>query len=38
MDLYEAINTRRTVMEFLDKPVDFEAVKRILEAGNMAPT
>ena len=38
MDLYEAINTRRTVREFLDKPVDFEAVKRILEAGNMAPT
>lgn len=38
MDLYEAINTRRTVREFLDKPVDSEAIKRILEAGNMAPT
>lgn len=38
MDLYKAINTRRTVREFLDKPVDSEAIKRILEAGNMAPT
>ena len=38
MELYEAINKRRTVREFLDKPVDFEAIKRILEAGNKAPT
>lgn len=38
MDLYEAINKRRTVREFLDKEVDFEAIKRILEAGNAAPT
>ncbi|HJC06654.1 MAG TPA: nitroreductase family protein [Candidatus Enterocloster excrementipullorum] len=29
---------RRTVREFLDKEVDFEAIKRILEAGNQAPT
>ena len=28
----------RTVREFLDKEVDFEAIKRILEAGNLAPT
>lgn len=38
MELYEAINARRTVREFLDKKVDFEAIKRILEAGNKAPT
>ena len=38
MDLYEAIYKRRTVREFLDKEVDFEVIKRILEAGNAAPT
>ena len=38
MELYDAINKRRTAREFLDKPVDFEAIKRILEAGNSAPT
>lgn len=38
MELYEAISKRRTAREFLDKEVDFEAIKRILEAGNLAPT
>ena len=38
MELYEALNKRRTVREFLDKEIDFEAIKRILEAGNMAPS
>ena len=38
MEFYEAINKRRTVREFLDKEVDFEAIKRVLEAGNKAPT
>ncbi len=38
MELYEAINKRRTVREFLDKEVDFEVIKRILTAGNQAPT
>lgn len=38
MDFYEVINKRRTTREFLDKEVDFEAIKRILEAGNKAPT
>ena len=37
-ELYEAIRKRRTVREFLDQEVDFEAIKRILEAGNLAPT
>lgn len=38
MELYEAINARRTTREFSDKEVDFEAIKRILQAGNKAPT
>ena len=38
MEFYDAINKRRTTREFLDKPVDFEKIKRILEAGNKAPT
>lgn len=38
MDFYEAVNNRRTVREFLDKEVDLEAIKRILKAGNRAPT
>ncbi len=38
MEFYETIKTRRTTREFLDKEVDFETVRRILEAGNAAPT
>ena len=38
MELYEAIENRRTASQFLDKEVDFEAVKRILKAGTKAPT
>lgn len=38
MDFYEAVYKRRTVREFSDKEIDFEAIKRILEAGNTAPT
>lgn len=38
MELYEAIDKRRTTREFSDKEVDFEAIKRILDAGNKAPT
>lgn len=38
MEFYEAINKRRTVREFLPKEVDFEAIRRILQAGNQAPT
>lgn len=38
MEFYEAVNKRKTTREFLDTEVDFEAVKRILEAGNKAPT
>lgn len=38
MDFYEAVNCRKTTRQFMDKPVDFETIKRILEAGNKAPT
>lgn len=30
MEFYEAIEKRRTTMQFLQKEVDFEAIKRIL--------
>lgn len=38
MEFYEVINKRRTTREFLKKEVDFEVIKRILAAGNKAPT
>lgn len=38
MELFEAIKQRKTTREFLDKEVDFESIKRILQAGNKAPT
>ena len=38
MEFYDVVNSRRTTRQFLKKEVDVEAVKRILEAGNKAPT
>lgn len=38
MELYEAIEKRKTTREFLQKEVDVKVIKRILEAGNKAPT
>ena len=38
MEFYEVIDKRRTVREFLDREVDFEVIKRILEAAYKAPT
>ena len=38
MEFYEAVNKRRTTRQFLQKDVDFEAIKRILEAGKKAQT
>ena len=38
MVFYEVINQRKTTRVFLKKEVDFETIKRILEAGNKAPT
>lgn len=38
MEFYEAVERRRTVRQFLSREVDFEAIRRILDAGNKAPT
>ena len=38
MELYEAIEKRRTIRDFEDKPVDMEVIKKILSAGLKAPT
>ena len=38
MELYEAIEKRRTIRDFADKPIAAETVKRILSAGLKAPT
>ena len=38
MEFYKVIEKRKTAREFLNKEVDFEIIKRILEAGNKAPT
>lgn len=38
MEFYEVINTRKTSREFTNKEVDFEIIKRILEAGMKAPS
>lgn len=38
MDFYEAVEKRRTTREFLDKEIDPDVIRRILEAGNAAPT
>ncbi|MCR4646592.1 MAG: nitroreductase family protein [Oscillospiraceae bacterium] len=38
MDLYEAINSRRTVRDFEAKPISTEIIERIIEAAFKAPT
>ncbi len=39
MDFFEVINTRRSVRSFNpDKPVNEDIIKRILKAGNIAPS
>lgn len=37
MEFYETVNKRRTVREFLDKPVPQAAIRRALAAGLRAP-
>ena len=38
MEFHEVINQRKTSREWTDREVDFEAIKRILEAGMKAPS
>ncbi len=38
MDVIDAIQTRKSVREFLDKPVEEEKLKLVLEAARQAPS
>lgn len=38
MDVFEAIKTRRSIREYLEKEVEEEKLQRVLEAGRLAPS
>ena len=38
MNTYDAIMTRRSTRNYLDKPVEPELLEKILEAGRFAPS
>ena len=38
MDIYTAINARRTVRDFEDRPIEAEIIEKLLDAGLKAPT
>ncbi len=38
MDVLDAIKTRKSIRKFLDKPVEEEKLKKILEAARLAPS
>ncbi|ACL69871.1 nitroreductase family protein [Halothermothrix orenii] len=38
MDIYEAIKKRRSIRKYISKPVEEEKLKRVLEAGRLAPS
>lgn len=38
MDLFEVIEKRRSIRKFKPNPIPKEALKRILEAGRLAPS
>lgn len=38
MDVMKAIETRRSIRRYLDKPVEDEKLKKVLEAGRLAPS
>ena len=38
MEFYEAINRRRSIRQFEDKPIPREALERIMDAGLKAPS
>jgi nitroreductase len=38
MDIMEAIRTRKSVREYLDKPVTEETLDRVMEAARLAPS
>ena len=38
MDVFEAIKKRKSIRGYLDKPIEEEKLKRVLEAGRLAPS
>ncbi len=38
MDLYKAIESRRSVRAYLDKPIEADKLERILDAARLAPS
>ena len=38
MDVFQAIKIRRSIRSFQDKPIEEEKLKRVLEAGRLAPS
>lgn len=38
MDIYTAINTRRTIRDFEDRPIEMGIIEKIIDAGLKAPT
>ncbi len=38
MDVFQAIQTRRSVRRYLDQPVEEEKLKQVLEAARLAPS
>mgnify|MGYP002007612560 CR=1 FL=1 len=38
MSVSEAVRTRRSVREFLDRPVDYETIRRVLDTARWAPS
>ena len=38
MDVFEAIQERRSIRSYTDQPVDREKMEKILEAGRLAPS
>ncbi|MCJ7507237.1 MAG: nitroreductase family protein [candidate division Zixibacteria bacterium] len=38
MNVFEAIKKRRSIRGYLDKPIEEEKLKRVLEAGRLAPS
>ncbi len=38
MDVYEAIKKRRSIRKYLDKPVEWEKISTVVDAGRLAPS
>ncbi|MEM4260379.1 MAG: nitroreductase family protein [Candidatus Woesearchaeota archaeon] len=38
MDVFEAIQKRRSIRSYIEKPVEFEKIATIIEAGHLAPS